>query len=690
MTALKNITFARGPHVGSVKPGDGFEPQVELSEEEFVKLLTTHIEREKKDGPYICRPMGGDGRRSDSNAEEWSLFPADFDELLPGDLERLDAWFESQGLHAILATTFSHSQEAPRLRAWLFCSREVSAAEHAILHQALLPVFEGFKLDIATAKPSQPLFLPACPAAKKPLAFARHYRGKALDVDAVLSGFREVLEEREQDRKHSAKHHKTGVRSLPDIEYFNKHFDEVHDTLLESGYKSRSRNRYCAPGSKSGRAAVIYYPELNRVISYHEPEHDPLAARDKFGRALLNDPFSVVCALKFGGDFKATYHFAKSWAQKQGFKEETHIAPLPPIVSELNIESGMEPRKFLVRPMFECKSIYVCTGESNAGKSTILQYLGHCIVRGIPFGACDVPQRGRVLWIAGEDSYNARLRIAGMLQYFSQPRNPDYHLLPGVIQVLSAESMESLHRMIEQAMGEEAEIAAIFLDSKAVLWGGQDENSNSEASLFMRTLRLELCERYGASVFLLHHLTKKSKDPNAEQSARGAGALLNDADAEVRFVRSDTAGRLSMTPGPKLRGKKWDPVHFENKLLTLDPNIYKSLVDSQGFPPEINIAVPVNSFGRSIATIQQDKKLQNLLKVIIQVEAQNPGPAPLTLNQVRVAAKSDRRTLKPVIEEAVKQGLLDGQSLRSTSAGKAFAENESFEEKDSESNEENA
>jgi hypothetical protein len=623
--ALKSIFFGRGPHVGSVRPGEGFEPQVEMTEEEFVKLLSTHEDRSKKDGPYICRPMGGDGRRSDSNAEEWRVFPADFDELMPGDLERLDAWFEKQGLHAILATTFSHAPEQPRLRAWVFCSREITSAEHSVLHQALLPVFEGFKLDICTAKPSQPLFLPACPPEKKPFAFSRHYHGVPLDVDAVLAGYREVLEEQEEGRKRDAKQAKTGVRSLPDIDYFNKHFDEIHDLLLEHGYRSRSRNRYCSPGSKSGRAAVIYYPELNRVLSYHEPEHDPLASRDKLGRALLNDPFAVVCTLKFAGDFKAAYHFAKAWAQSRGFKEEVVAVVLPPIVSELNIESGMAPKAFLVRPILERKSIYVCTGESNAGKSTILQYLGHCLVRGGFFGPHEVPTRGKVLWIAGEDAYNSRLRVAAMVQHFQQTRSPDFHLLPGIVQVLNPESISSLHHMIEQAMGEEAEILAFFLDSKAVLWGGEDENSNSEASLFMRTMREELCERYGASVFLLHHLTKRSKDPNAEQSARGAGALINDADAELRFVKSETAGRLTMQPGPKLRGKRWEPVHFENKLVTLDKAQYPSLVDSQGFSPEVNIATPVNNFGKSMTDIQQDQKLLDLLKVMDGLNGNGPG-----------------------------------------------------------------
>lgn len=671
----KRITFGRGPHVGAVNIDTGFEPEVEVSEKEFVALLTTHAEREKKDGPYICRPMGGDGRRSDANAEEWSLFPADFDELLPGDLERLDEWFSKQGLHAILATTFSHAAEAPRLRAWVFCSREVTSAEHGVLHQALLPVFEGFKLDIATAKPSQPLFLPACPAAKKQFAFSKEYEGKPLDVDVVLESFREVIEEREQTRKHHAKAHKTGVRSLPDIDYFNKHFDQIHDVLVASGYKSRSRNRYCAPGSKSGRAAVIYYPELQRVLSYHEPDHDPLAQRDKFGRALLNDPFAVVCGLKFAGDFKATYHYAKAWAQKQGFKEEQHLAPLPLIVSELNIEAGMEPRKYLARPIFERKSIYVCTGESNAGKSTTLQYLGHCIVRGIPFATADIPASGKVLWIAGEDSYNSRLRIAGMLQHYQQPRNPDYYVLPGIIQVLNPESMESMHKMIEQAMGEEAEILAVFLDSKAVLWGGQDENSNSEASQLMAILRAEFCERYGASVFLLHHLTKRSKDPAAEQSARGAGALVNDADAEIRFSRSETAQRLSMAPGAKLRGKRWEALHFESKLVSLDPNKYKSLVDSQGYSPEINIAVPINSFGKSIAALQNDMKLHAFMQSLLQLNKDSPGAAPLTMNQIRQAAKQDRRTVKPIFHRAVAQGLVDADTARPTQAGILFATN---------------
>lgn len=680
MVALRRVVFGRGPHVGAASPATGFEPEVEASVEEFTKLLTTHIVREKKDGDYICRPMGGDGRRSDANAEEWALFPADLDELLPGDLDRLDKWFESQGLQAVLTTTFSHSAETPRLRVWLFCSREVSANEHPVLHQALLPVFEGFKLDICTAKPSQPIFLPACPEAKKSLAFARAYKGKPLDVDAVLAGFREVLTEREQARKHDAKTHKTGVRTLPDIEYFNAHFDGIDELLVEHGYKRRSRNRYCAPGSKSGRAAVIYYPETQRVLSYHEPDHDPLAARDKFGRALLNDPFAVVCALKFAGDFKATYHFARSWSQKQGFQETVAAAPLPPIVSELNIEAGMEPRKFLVRPLFERGSIYLCTGESNAGKSTVLQYLGHCLVRGIPFGAHEVANRGRVLWIAGEDSYNARLRVAGMLQHFSVPRHPDYHLLPGAIQVLNPESIDSLHRMIEKAMGEEAEIAAIFLDSKAVLWGGQDENSNSETSLFMATLRTEICERYGASVFLLHHLTKKSKDPNAEQSARGAGALVNDADAEVRFSRSDTAGRLTMGPGPKLRGKRWEPMHFETKLLTLDAKTFPGLVDAQGFSPEINIAIPINSFGKSLATIQQDAKLRAVLAAVTSLEATAGDQETFNINQVRLAAKQDRRSVKPVLQRAIEQGLLDEHTLRTTEAGRALVAEDDFKE----------
>jgi hypothetical protein len=138
-------------------------------------------------------------------------------------------------------------------------------------------------------------------------------------------------------------------------------------------------------------------------------------------------------------------------------------------------------------------------------------------------------------------------------------------------------------------------------------------------------------------------------------------------------VRNDAAGRLTMQPGPKLRGKRWEPLHFENKLVSLDAQTFKSLVDAQGFAPEINIAVPVNNFGKTLQGAQQDQKLVDLLKSMVQVATSIPVGSPLTINAVRKVSKSDRRTLKPLIEMAVQQGLLDKDSLRPTSAGEAFA-----------------
>jgi hypothetical protein len=272
------------------------------------------------------------------------------------------------------------------------------------------------------------------------------------------------------------------------------------------------------------------------------------------------------------------------------------------ILDGLNIDEGLAPREYLIRPLIERQSIYLCTGTSNSGKSTLLQYVAHCFARGRQVGAYSVPTPGKTLWVAGEDAYNARLRVLGMLDYYGDVPTAKGLILPAAISVMDDQSMIAFHRGVEEAAGRDPELVAIFLDSKSIIWGGDDENSNSENTEFLGIVRDEICERYGAAVFLLHHLTKGSRDPNAPpQTARGASALINNADAEIRFTQSKS-GRLTMAPGNKLRGRRWDPISFDNHLVTLSSTLHPTLRDDQRYMPEINIAVPLGSVRADAST----------------------------------------------------------------------------------------
>src|SRR5205809_4338849 len=86
------FALGRAPHVGAVRPEEGFE-NIALPFDELQALLTHHAHRAKKDGPNFTRPMtGGDHSRSDANAGVWRLVPVDVDELQPEELPALKKW----------------------------------------------------------------------------------------------------------------------------------------------------------------------------------------------------------------------------------------------------------------------------------------------------------------------------------------------------------------------------------------------------------------------------------------------------------------------------------------------------------------------------------------------------------------------------------------------------------------------
>lgn len=115
------FSVSYGKHVGAVSPDSGeFQPQVTVSRNKLIKMLTEHRVRRNKEGPYIARPMGGDGTRSDANAQPWQLIPIDIDELPPAEVPMLLKWCAASNLSGILVTTFSHTPEHPKCRLWLF------------------------------------------------------------------------------------------------------------------------------------------------------------------------------------------------------------------------------------------------------------------------------------------------------------------------------------------------------------------------------------------------------------------------------------------------------------------------------------------------------------------------------------------------------------------------------------------
>lgn len=670
------IPVARGEHVGAVEPGSSFTPRIEFDWDEFVKQVTTFDIRDEKDGPYFCRPMGGDGHRSDKNAGAWPLLPCDLDQLTADDQKALREYGEKQGLSMVIATTFSHTPDAPRIRLWIKCSRDVTAVEHSWLLKALASDFP-FKLDLALAKPSQPIFLPACPPHRQADAWAKEYPGRAIDVDRMLQGYKSVIAQREADRAAAAKGIKTGVRVAGGtIDLMNNNFD-LRD-LLDSHpqqYKRRSRDRYMWTGSKSGRPAVVLYADGPRhsLISFHE--NDPLSVRNPDGTIRVLDAFAAYAILEHNDNFAAAFEGARRMVhERQWDSREKEKTPPPPlrIISTKQISANLKPRDATVQGMLEKGCITIVTGDSNSGKTTVLQHMALCIASGTPFASHAV-KRSRVIWVAGEDAHNAQVRILGLAQKYPQHFDLDaldnwFYILPQRIEIMREDSLANFLEAVDALEGSD-DIGAIFLDSKSMVWGGEDENSNDEAAEFIQVTLEKIVKRYNCAVVITHHLTK-FKDKEA-QSARGASALINNVDHEWRFDKRGNEKIVTMMPGSKLRIAPWSEKHFTIEVINVHGHPH--LIDNFGDEPRISVPELTNQAGVSASKIQTDKHMAIVIDVLLnQVVRNNKGEvavieiARAMLNHAEFAEeRNDRfkkaagKTAADQVQEKLERGVRD-------------------------------
>lgn len=683
-------TFAlgRAPNVGVIHPADGFE-NVEAPFEELHAALTRHRIRDKKDGVYITRPMTlGDQSRSDANAGAWRLVPVDIDELQAEELEPLVDWFIKSKITGFISTTFSHRPDKPKVRLLLVASRDIEAEEHSFVHRALESMVP-FKMDPCMAKPSQPIFLPSCPASEKANAFADFYSGEPLDIDRLLATYRDEIEEEQRRRADRADDmHQSGVRQPGGlIEWFNANFD-LPSLLIESGYRRKSSNRYVAPSSKSGRAAVVVY-ESNTLVSFHDPAHDPLAVRNKNHQAIVLDAFGVFCKLKHKDNFKSAFQGALAVAHAAGWggsqiPEQDRVPDAPAVLLNADeLYGSLAPQDMLIDGVLDTNTITIVSGDSNSGKTTVLQYLALQVAQGESFAGKRTKQ-GTVLWVAGEDVDNAKFRMVAMCEeYGIDPRalGDRFLLLPQPIAILDSDSMLQLADVIRQRIGKDKELSLIVIDSKSVNWGGRDENSNDENAMFIAATRKFMIAPFGRpSVLITHHLTKHREKES--QTSRGGGALINNADHEWRFEMNQEAHLSAMMPGSKVRMERWAEIKFAIKTVALPEAKLPQLVNNFGEMPRVSIADPVNAYARSMKQLSQDGELRALLVALKKLEeaGEDRGTTALAreLNWVDGANDPDYRKAKRVIDNAVKQKLAakKEKSHVLTDAGNSFISDE--------------
>jgi hypothetical protein len=200
------------------------------------------------------------------------------------------------------------------------------------------------------------------------------------------------------------------------------------------------------------------------------------------------------------------------------------------------------------------------TGLSNAGKTAIGLSMAASVALGRSFGRHKAA-KANVLFLAGENPEDIRLRVKGMEQLF---------FLHGAFNDITfafarfdiAANMAHLQQLAVDRGG----FGLVVVDSSAAFFNGDEENSNSQMVAHAMKLR-KLTELEGRpAVMVLCHPSKYASGHEGLMP-RGGSAFLNELDANLTAWKE---GEIVQLGWNKVRGPAFDFIDIKLDVCTFD------------------------------------------------------------------------------------------------------------------------
>ncbi len=241
--------------------------------------------------------------------------------------------------------------------------------------------------------------------------------------------------------------------------------------------------------------------------------------------------------------------------------------------------ADFEPPDYLWDGVLQRRFCYAMTGATGGGKTAVALFLAASTALGRIVAGRQI-ERGRVLYFAGENPDDVRMRWIAMAQHMSFDLNAiDVHFIPGVF------SLDEIEERVREEIEALGGVVLVVIDTSAAYFPGDAENDNTQMGAHARRFRKLTKLSGGPCVLVLCHPVKNAAPDNL--LPRGGGAFLNEVDGNLTCARSGTTTSLHWQG--KFRGPDFEPMGFD-----LSPVVADRLKDSKGRNIPTVIAKPLS------------------------------------------------------------------------------------------------
>ena len=243
--------------------------------------------------------------------------------------------------------------------------------------------------------------------------------------------------------------------------------------------------------------------------------------------------------------------------EQAGKKERAGDAPAQPrILTGAAFIKAHVPPVWLIDGIVQRRRLYACTSLTGHGKTAVWLF-NACMIHAERLIGQLETFHGNVLFLAGENPVDLEARMIGIAKAFNLSPDKLPYVLPGSFP-LTAEGAEALEQNIA-ALG--VELALIVGDTASSFFPGDEENSNTQAGSYARTLRsfTEKCPGKPAVVALCHPVKNASR---SNLLPRGGGAFLNELDGNLTLWSENRGEVTELHWQGKIRGPDFSPFGY--------------------------------------------------------------------------------------------------------------------------------